>query len=106
MRLRKAAAQSETSLPVDRIRRDDQCVFGKWLAEIAPELRGDAQFETAKRLHAQFHREAGNVAEMLANGLNSEASAALSETSRFQDMSQDLTRHLTAWRGSLRNAAG
>lgn len=96
-RLRSAAMNNETDLPVQDICRDDRCRFGKWLAGVAPTERSRARLETVKALHSDFHKNAGMVAQKIADGNTAVAIAAL-DSEIYNAKSQQLTAALMEWK--------
>ncbi|CUH67633.1 diguanylate cyclase [Thalassovita gelatinovora] len=100
IRLREAAISKETDLPVDMIKRDDCCKFGKWLQALPAETRNSTEAQTVQDLHAKFHSVAGNVAEQIAAGQIDGALAAL-DGQVYKTSSDSLARAVTHWRTSL-----
>ncbi|MFC4213898.1 CZB domain-containing protein [Pseudophaeobacter arcticus] len=98
-RLRTAAMKNETNLPVQDICRDDKCRFGKWLADISPNERNRERVNKIKTLHGDFHKNAGQVAQTIADGNSAEALAAL-DGSTFNKKSKELTAALMEWKVS------
>lgn len=96
-RLRQAAAVGERGLPVDDICRDDRCKFGKWLYSVQPSAADTGFHGTAKELHAQFHKAAGDIAAMISRGEDQAAMSALT-AGPFAETSAKLTRHLAQWK--------
>lgn len=55
---------SDETLDPKLICRDDQCVLGKWIhGPAVNHFSGDAEFNTLRADHAQFHIVAGNVVQ-------------------------------------------
>lgn len=98
-RLRSAAQKNETGLPVAEIRRDDCCRLGKWLRTVPAEI-GGSHLEKARRLHADFHEAAGDVAAQIHAGRKHDALAALEEGD-FPRSTTALVLALGAWRNEL-----
>jgi hypothetical protein len=95
-RLITAARTNETDLPVLDICRDDKCRFGKWLAGITPNDRNRCDLNTIKTLHSDFHKAAGLVAQMIADGNSTMAIAALEGTA-YTTSSRELEVALEEW---------
>ena len=98
-RLRSAAMKNETTLPVQDICRDDKCRFGKWLAGVSPSERNRNYLNKIKTLHSDFHKNAGMVAQKIADGNSTVALVAL-EGGAFHDKSQELTAALMDWKAN------
>lgn len=68
LRLRSAALRKETSLPVADIQVDHKCRFGKWLATFSPDMNERDSVQNVRRLHRDFHLQAGQIAGKIARG--------------------------------------
>ena len=101
-RLRTAIDTGKLDTPVDTIRVDDQCGFGKWL--FGPTLtsvdKASKHYKTVKELHAEFHRSAGRVALLATSGRNTEAEQLMSVGGEYSAISAKLTRAMLEWRNS------
>ncbi|CUH69565.1 diguanylate cyclase [Thalassovita autumnalis] len=97
MRLRRAASRKEQDLPVDTICRDDCCTFGKWLYALPAEIRNTADAQKVKALHADFHKEAGHVAQQINDAQFATALEYL-EGENYTKTSRSLTRAVAAWK--------
>lgn len=100
LRLREAAIAGETDLPVDMIKREDCCKFGKWLQGLPTETRNSPEAQAVHELHANFHVVAGGVATQIASGQTEGALAAL-DGQVYRNSSDSLARAVTRWRMSL-----
>ncbi len=99
----KAAIQSrKLDVPVETVRADNQCPFGKWLygTEIPAAKMQTDHYQTSKRLHAQFHEEAAKVAQMALSGQKDAADKAMGPSSDYVRISSALTDVLTRWGAS------
>ncbi len=106
LRLTSAARAGDTSLPVETLKVDDACDFGKWLKSVAPQMAGDPDYARIKDMHRAFHAEAGRLAEMIRDGQAKAALAEMDSTGQFTRRSKDLTEAMTNWRMSLRRRRG
>lgn len=99
-RLRAAIDKGKSDFPVDAVRDDRQCSFGKWL--FGPEL--DAQdkksthYKICVDLHRRFHLAAAGVMALALAGKKLEAAQALDGNHDFKKLSTELTRVLIAWK--------
>lgn len=86
----------ETS-PAD-IACDDKCAFGQWLygPDIHDSTRERKPYQVTRRLHAEFHKVAAEVAELAEVGKRGEAFALLD--GEFSARSDTLSRALKKWR--------
>lgn len=97
MRLRSAAAQGETDLPVADIRSDDHCRFGKWLKTLSAEVSQTEEARNVAELHRQFHLQAGAVAQKICDGDSQGALKDLADA-EFSEATKALTTALTNWK--------
>lgn len=99
-RLRMTIESSRIDSPVESIRRDDQCAFGKWLrgATLSPSDKAAQQYETVLDLHARFHQTAARVVELALTGRKSEAETMMVIDGEYAAVSDRLTRALTDWK--------
>ena len=103
-RLRAAAVHKEVDLPANSICRDDCCRFGRWLYSLPAEKRESPEARTVQRLHAQFHRAAGAVANMIEDGMFDQALSSLA-TGGYPQVSAELTRAVVDWKVALMREA-
>jgi hypothetical protein len=100
-RLEGAIETGKIDTPVETIKMDNQCAFGKWLygdgASIASQHA--ARYGNVKDLHAQFHIAAGQVAELAIAGKKSEASQAMN--ANYLAASTALNKEMTEWGGEV-----
>ncbi|GIX15226.1 MAG: hypothetical protein KatS3mg118_3185 [Paracoccaceae bacterium] len=101
LKLRTACTTGALPVPAADVARDDACAFGRWLRQIGadPALRRSAHYDRVRRLHADFHRVAGRVAERVARGDLAAARQEL-EGGGFDGASAALRDALMAWRQS------
>jgi methyl-accepting chemotaxis protein len=65
IKLRSSIAKKE-AVDAATIRKDDCCVLGKWLhGEGKTHYGGKSSFGDLVKKHADFHRNAGNVADVI-----------------------------------------
>ena len=92
-------------LSVEEVSSDSQCEFGKWLCiEVSVGEQRLPIFERARKLHAEFHLEAGRVLALAQSKRRSEAMEAIEPTSEFVRISGALTLVLEQWRFRTRRA--
>ena len=91
--------------PVDSIRRDDQCDFGKWLNGPAHthEEKMSYHYIAVKELHTEFHFVAAYVVVLALAGKKAEALKAISEGGEYAVLSEKLAHAVMQWRDSLKN---
>ncbi|MCX7631742.1 MAG: ATP-binding protein [Turneriella sp.] len=95
-RLSRGIEQGCPGLDPEKIRADNQCVFGKWLySEKVEPYRKDPHYEKIRQLHANFHREAAGVVELCLAGKTEDAKQALE--GRYLEISTQLADAIRAW---------
>ena len=99
-RLRMTIESSRIDTPVDTIRRDDLCDFGKWLhgPTLTSSDKATTHYRTVTDLHAQFHRTAAQVVELALTGRKSEAETLMISGGEYALISDRLTRALAGWK--------
>jgi len=85
--------------------RDDHCAFGRWLLghSIDAEMKTHKPYQVIKRLHAEFHQTAEQVARLATAGRRDEAFALLDGD--YRKKSDTLSRALNKWRAEQGNQA-
>jgi hypothetical protein len=81
------------------IKTDNQCDFGKWLYGCPLEERSSPHYSIVKKLHAQFHLEAGRILEIALVGHRDNAIADMAR--RYAQISSSLVAELLKWRAEL-----
>lgn len=101
MRLRSAIRSHHCDITPRQASEDCHCKFGKWLLDPQfPSAHRDAvPHSVVRRVHAEFHREAGKVLQLALDGQEKTAIAALEGA--FADTSEKLVRALMKWKGEL-----
>lgn len=101
LRLRNAIRSRSSDITSVTASCDDKCAFGQWLhgPDIDPATRAGVPYGVIRRLHADFHRSAGNVLFHVERGNDAEAEAAM--TGEFTQRSEKLVRALNKWKGEL-----
>jgi methyl-accepting chemotaxis protein len=78
---------------------DHQCEFGKWLYDIPAADRPAELWEKVRKLHADFHKEAGRILHLAVNGNPKEALVLVEDLrGSFITTSIELTNTLQAWK--------
>jgi hypothetical protein len=82
------AIVQQTKLDAATIARDDCCALGKWLHGDAKSKYGDlVSFKECLGAHANFHREAGRVAQII-NGRRFAAAEVALSSGRYSSASE------------------
>ena len=81
------------------VKTDNQCDFGKWLYGCRPEERTSPHYSIVKKLHAQFHLEAGRILEIALIGHSDNAIADMA--GRYARISSSLVAELLKWKAEL-----
>lgn len=99
-RLKLAIDTGKTDTPVEIIRQDDQCAFGKWL--YGPTLtsmdKSSRHFNAVRQLHAEFHRTAARVVQLAVSGKKAEANAMMAMNGEYAAISGKLTQAMMEWK--------
>lgn len=98
LRLRTAIAGSPSDVTPQTACRDDACAFGHWLhgADIDAPTRAGMPYQVVRRLHAEFHRSAGEVLTLALAGNRIRATDVMEAD--FTPRSDKLVRALTKWK--------
>jgi hypothetical protein len=103
VRLAQAIESGASESSPEAVRKDNQCVLGKWLyGEISPALKRDEHYEAVRRLHAEFHVAAAAVLALALEGRKGDAQAAMQSGQAFGRASTQLTLALSAWQSSVK----
>lgn len=103
LKLSTAARTGDASLPVETLRVEDACDFGKWLKQVAPQMAGDPDYAKIREMHRLFHADAGRLAAMIRDGQGEQAMGELEDGGRFARQSKALTEAMADWRMALRH---
>jgi hypothetical protein len=98
-RLAAAIDTGKSEYTSESIRTDNQCEFGKWLygPTITATEKAGKHYEGVRKLHAEFHKLAGDVLKLALAGKKDEAHKMI-ESGPFANLSADLTRAMMKWR--------
>jgi hypothetical protein len=101
--LRNAIKTGQIDTPVETIRSDNQCVFGKWLdgSMSTPMEKASHHYKTVKERHAEFHKTAARVVELVLAGKKSDAERMMSLGGEYAKISAELTLAMMEWKKSL-----
>ncbi len=84
-----------------KVKKDNNCAFGKWLHEhIAPEEKKSPYYTQVVDLHARFHSEAGIILGLAVIGKKDAANERMKMGSDFSKLSSELTKILQDWRAA------
>ena len=103
-RLKTAIETGKTEVPVETIRQDNQCVFGKWLygTTLTSVDKASSHYKTVRELHAEFHKTAARVTELALGGKKAEAEAMMALGGEYAGISGKLTQAMMAWKKDSR----
>jgi hypothetical protein len=101
--LKEAIQTCKINKPIDVIRADDMCDFGKWLygQSIPPEYKASLYYKSVIKLHAEFHLVAAEVAKLAIAGKSAEAEELMSTSGKYLDISAKLSSVLSDWKQKL-----
>lgn len=100
IRLKTAIDTGAFDTPVDTIRVDNQCAFGKWLygETLDAADRASIDYQAVRKLHAEFHQAAARVAELALAGRKPEAEKLMGPDAEFASVSMKLTMAMMDWK--------
>jgi hypothetical protein len=106
-RLRMTIESGRIDMPVDSIRRDDQCDFGKWLLgkDLGAADRETPEYRAVSDLHARFHKTAARVVELALSGRRAEAETMMILGGEYAAISDRLTEAMIDWKRVSPHAA-
>lgn len=96
MRLRVAAMNGDTSEVMERAGDCHACDFGRWLDGLSADLRTKPEARETIGLHEAFHKSAGRVAQMIAQGKKDAALSMLD--GEFNEASSALKTAVAKWK--------
>ena len=102
LRLKTAITTRKSDITPEQAACDDRCDFGKWLhgATLSPDLKSGQPYRVTLRLHAEFHRAAGDALEGALSGMRRKRDkAAMLE---FDLKSEKLNHALSKWLGEVK----
>jgi len=101
--LRNAIISGRIDTPVDTIRSDNECVFGKWLdaSMLTSTEQESYHYITVKELHAKFHETAARVAGLVLAGKKSEAEGMMKPDGEYAKISARLILAMMEWKKTL-----
>lgn len=102
-RLRQAIDTGTFDTPVETLRADNQCAFGKWLygSTLTNMDKASPHYKTVQELHAEFHKMAARVAEQALAGNKGDAERMISTSGEYALISAKLTQAMMNWKSSL-----
>ena len=79
MRLKTAIDTGKADAQATDVAKDNVCPFGQWLygASITPVVRASQDYQTVRKLHADFHKCAASVIECVTRGDKAKANTLL-----------------------------
>jgi hypothetical protein len=86
--------------PIETIRADNMCPFGKWLTglDIPADQKTSVNYKTIVALHTEFHQVAGEVAELVVTGKVAEAETIMDIDGKYLESSAKLSSALINWK--------
>ena len=98
-RLRKAIDTGTIDITPEDMKRDDLCVFGKWLLSdgITQDVRATEEYKSVKNLHAEFHGIASEIVRLALAGNKEEANRFMEADGKYTFISARLVLALSNW---------
>lgn len=101
-KLRSAIDTGTSESTPERVRKDNNCSFGKWLHDRIDENdKSSPHYLEAVKLHAKVHVEAASVLKLALAGRTAEALQGVALNSEFSKISGKLTKEMKTWQRSL-----
>jgi methyl-accepting chemotaxis protein len=100
MRLRTAIDSGKADARAADVAKDNVCAFGQWLygPSLSPALKASADYNTVRKLHADFHKCASKVIECVGIGDKAKADALMAGD--YAKVSGDLTSAMMKWKAA------
>jgi hypothetical protein len=93
-RLRTIISNGGTDLDARKVRRSDECDFGKWLEGRTAKVKSSARWKEICELHTRFHDATGRVIELVDERRRAEAIASLQSEGEFGLAAADFAKGL------------
>ncbi|MBL4583954.1 MAG: CZB domain-containing protein [Pseudomonadales bacterium] len=101
-KLRSAIDLGTSESTPDKVCKDNNCSFGKWLHErIDPSAKDSPFYPTVLKLHAQFHVAAADILTLALRGEKEKANELMGLTKDFAKYSGELTRKMKEWHDTV-----
>lgn len=99
-RLRSAIDTGKSDFNPAVVKTDNGCDFGKWLyTTIEAKDKMSPRYAEIKRLHAEFHTEAGRILLLAVSGQKDAAKKDLENgAGKFLTISSSLTKEMMEWK--------
>jgi hypothetical protein len=97
-RFQDAISHQPSDFNPEAVKKDDICQFGKWLHGLSAEDTQNEDYKTVKTLHADFHKTAGEILELVLSGEKDEAMKKIESGGQYSNMTGRLVLALRAWR--------
>jgi hypothetical protein len=91
----------QPDLDPEVIKSEDACQLGKWLNNLPPEDTRGEHFAAVKKLHADYHRAAGEIAELVMAGKRDEAMKRIEVCGQLANITSRLVMALRTWQSKL-----
>lgn len=99
--LRQAVDTGQSEWTVATVRREDQCEFGRWLAQVPPVDKQGEHWVKVNQLHAAFHVAAAEVLQLALAGHQAEARENLMISGHFTKVSSELVVAISDWKKTI-----
>ncbi len=102
-KLREAIDVGIIDPPSAKIREDNLCAFGKWLysSDISDEVKASPYYENTRKIHAEFHKVASEVAMLAEIGEKEKAREMMSLAQPYPIQSYNIRCAILSWIKSL-----
>jgi hypothetical protein len=98
-RLQTAIKTGTVDVKVEDVCKDNMCAFGKWMygPTITPAVKSSADYTACRSLHADFHKSACKVLELVTQGKKQDAEAMLGFDGDYTKKSATLSAAMMKW---------
>ena len=103
VRMKNAINTGKSEFTIEQVSVDNQCEFGRWLyGSTISAAEKTADYETCRKLHAEFHKVTAGVLRQALAGDKDAAAKALAPDGKFTDASARLTTAMMKWGNTAR----
>lgn len=102
-RLTLAIEAGSSEFKPEVVKTDNACEFGRWLhGDVDAATKATEKYLAVKKLHADFHAEAGRILELAVGGKREEAMTAMGLGSKYMSTSVRLNAAMASWKDSIK----
>jgi hypothetical protein len=101
--LKDAIRDRQLNKPIETIRANNMCAFGKWLygSEMPADQKVSSHYKTVIDFHSEFHKVAAEVAQLALAGKAAEAEALMGASGKYLEIAAKLSSALNDWKKAV-----